>query len=134
VVRRVIVILLCLAHLLALSSCGKTASPVSLTQETDSLTATLAVFPYPPVPMRDATLELTLHDAGGQPVSGAKVRFDLTMPSCVSMPPNRPEATEDEPSVYRAQTIFTMAGAWQIDAEVSLAGVSEQLTFYLATK
>ena len=45
----------------------------------DSLTATLVVTPYPPIPMQDATLELTLRDAG-QPVTGATVRFDLTMP------------------------------------------------------
>lgn len=132
--RRAIFALLFLTCSLALGGCGEKASRTCLTQESGSLTATLAVVPYPPVPMRDATLELALRDAQGQPLSGASVRFDLTMPECISMPPNKPEATEADPGVYRAQTIFTMAGAWQIDAEVSRAGESEQFTFFLATK
>lgn len=126
-------VLLLLAISMTLSTCGETTSPTTFTQTAGSLSATLNVVPYPPVPMEETTLELTLRDADGQPVTGADVRFDLTMPA-MEMPPNRPEATEEEDGIYQAQALFTMAGEWQILAEVSSPGQSERFTFLLNTK
>jgi nitrogen fixation protein FixH len=130
--RHTVLTLLCLAVSLALTGCGGTASPTRLTQTAGTLTATLTVTPYPPVPMQDTTLELTLQDAG-QPVTGAMVRFDLTMPG-MEMPPNHPEATYAGDGVYQAQALFTMAGEWQIRVEVTRAGESDEFTFSLRTK
>jgi phosphopantothenate synthetase len=132
-VRLIVFAMLLIAISPVLSGCGETLTPTPFTQTTDSLSAMLTVDPFPPTPMGETTLQLTLRDAGGQPVSGANVRFDLTMPG-MEMPPNRPEATDEGNGVYRAQAIFTMAGEWEIQAEISRPGESQQFIFNLKTK
>jgi hypothetical protein len=106
--------------------------PTQLTQTVGTLTATLAIRPYPPVPMQDTRLELALQDAG-QPVSGAAVHLTLTMPGC-PMAPGYPEAVEQAGGLYATETILTMAGAWQADADVSLPGQDMRFTFFFATR
>jgi hypothetical protein len=118
---------------MASSACGATATPYADTQISGSLSATLLVLPFPPVPMESTTLDLTLRDADQQPVSGASVSFDLTMPA-MEMPVNRPQASEAEPGVYRANAVFTMAGEWRIQAEVSYKGRDEEFVFPLHTR
>jgi hypothetical protein len=106
--------------------------PTQLTQTVGTLTATLAIRPYPPVPMQDTKLELSLQDAG-QPVSGAAVRLTLTMPGCPMAPSYQP-VTEQAGGLYAAETVLTMAGAWQADADVSLPGKEVRLSFFFATR
>jgi nitrogen fixation protein FixH len=118
---------------LLLNACRATASPGAETQTSGSLSATLRIVPSPPTPMEDAKLELTLRDPDQQPVSGASVVFDLTMPA-MEMPANRPQATEEESGVYRADAIFTMAGAWQIRVEVSYQGEEDLFLFPVHTR
>jgi nitrogen fixation protein FixH len=118
---------------LLLNGCGTTASPAADTQTSGSLSATLQVSPSPPVPMEDTTLELTLRDSSQRPVPGALVVFDLTMPA-MEMPVNRPQATEEESGVYRANAVFTMAGEWLIRVEVSYQGQDEEFRFPLHTR
>jgi hypothetical protein len=125
-------ILLCLAVCLALTGCGGTPVPTQLTQTVGTLTATLAIRPYPPPPMQDTRLEVTLQDAG-QPVSGAVVHLTLTMPGC-PMAPSYPEAVEQVGGLYATETVLTMAGAWQADADVSLPGQDVRFTFFFATR
>jgi hypothetical protein len=130
--RTVTAVLLILISL-PLGACAPTATPYADTQTSGSLSATLRVLPYPPVPMEDTTLELALRDNEQQPVSGASVSFDLTMPA-MEMPVNRPQASEVSPGVYRASAVFTMAGEWQIRAEVSYQGQNEEFVFPLHTR
>jgi hypothetical protein len=118
--------------LLALTGCGGTPVPTELTQTKGTLTATLTIRPYPPVPMQDARLELALQDAG-QPVSGATVRLTLTMPGC-PMAPSYPEAVEQADGLYAAETVLTMAGTWQADTDISLQDKDVRLTFLFATQ
>jgi hypothetical protein len=80
--------------------------------------------------MGDTMLELALRDVQGQPVPGADVRFDLTMLG-MGMPPNRPQATDAGEGLYWAQTIFTMAGEWQIRVQVSHQHATEEFAFHL---
>jgi hypothetical protein len=131
--RRTVYVILPILISLLLNSCGPTPSPAVDTQTSGSLTATLRVLPFPPVPMEDTILELTLRDADQQPVSGAAVALDLTMPA-MEMPVNRPQATEVESGVYRADAIFTMAGEWQILVEVSYQGQDEEFRFPVHTR
>ena len=130
--KRAILGFLSLAVWLALTGCGGTPVPTQLTQTVGTLTATLAIRPYPPMPMQDTRLELALQDAG-QPVSGATVRLTLTMPGC-SMAPSYPPVTEQAGGLYAAETVLTMAGAWQADAAVSLPGKEVRLSFFFATR
>ena len=120
------------ALVLLLAACGG-QSPPELTQTTNGITATLALTPDPPVPMDTTTLTLTLEDADGQPLTAADVAFDLTMPA-MPMPVNRPAATETEDGVYEAEAIFTMAGAWRIQVDVTGLGTSATFAFDLKTK
>lgn len=131
--KRMDLLILSLFILPLLGACGLQASPAPFTQTSGSLSATLEILPYPPPMMQETSLELTLRDTGGKPVSGAKVQFDLTMPG-MEMPPNRPEAAEVGDGVYQAQAIFTMAGEWQIRIEVSHLGQGEEFIFRLHTK
>jgi hypothetical protein len=123
---------LCLAGCLVVAGCGGTPVPTQLTQTVGTLTATLTIRPYPPVPMQDTGLELALQDAG-QPVSGAAVRLTLTMPGC-PMAPSYPQAIEQADGRYAAKTVLTMAGAWQADVDVSLQGKDVRFTFFFATR
>jgi hypothetical protein len=97
------------------------------------MTATLTLQPDPPAPMQDATLALRLEN-DGQPVVGATVMMTLTMPGC-SMAPAYPPLKDEGDGLYRAQTVLTMAGAWQADASVTLPdGQDTQLAFFFATR
>jgi nitrogen fixation protein FixH len=118
--------------LLVLAACaGKT--PPEFMQAANGITATLVLTPYPPVPMETTTCVLTLTDAENQPVSAANVTFDLSMPA-MAMPLNRPIATEAADGVYQAKAIFTMAGAWRIQVDVTHSGTRTTFTFDLKTK
>lgn len=102
-------------------------------QKASSPRATLVIDPFPPVVMKEARLRLSLRDADGRPVPGAAVSFDLTMPD-MTMPPNKPLATERANGAYEAPAIFTMPGLWQILASVSIAGDTEQFVYELEIK
>ncbi len=131
-VKRVTFVLLIVLST-ALAACSRAAEATVLTQQAGAWSATLKVEPYPPVAMKAAVLELAVTDLAGQPVSGAAVTFDLSMPG-MEMPVNRPEATEQENGSYRAAAMFTMSGAWRLVASVSSADRSEAFTFDLRTR
>ena len=122
-----------LITILILCSCGGTVSSTPLVQTKDGLSTTLEIMPDPPSAMQDATLLLTLRDADGNLVPGASVMFDLTMPA-MQMPENQPTATEEEDGIYRADTVFTMSGEWQIDADVTVEGTQKVFTFQINIK
>jgi nitrogen fixation protein FixH len=122
-----------LAFTLLLNGCDGDATPAPLVQRSGSLAATLRITPNPPVPMDQAVLKLTLRDSDDRPLSGAQVSLDLTMPG-MTMPLNRPEVKEKGNGVYEAQALFTMAGKWRIEAQVTQAGTSWTFTFDLNTK
>ena len=105
----------------------------ALTQTVGALTAVLVIAPFPPVPMEEASLQLTVRDASGQPFSGAKVLFDLTMPSMM-MPRNTAEVTDQGDGVYTARVVFTMGGAWSIGTYVKRDGETAQAFYPLDIK
>jgi hypothetical protein len=129
---RALLVVLIIILLEALAACIGSPPPIQLTQTKGALSATLRVIPYPPVPMQDITLELTVLE-NDQPINDASVHLTLSMPDC-TMAPSYPEATEVHPGLYQARTILTMAGAWQADAEISFNEQKENFTFFFATK
>ncbi len=125
-----------LVIVLVLASCTlgpPPAAPLQATRGSGAITASLTVVPAPPAPMQDALLELRLFDSQEQPLSGANVSLDLTMPG-MQMPVNRPQVVESSRGVYQAKTLFTMAGKWQIRVDVRYAGQNETLNFDLHTR
>jgi hypothetical protein len=124
-------IISCLVVSVLVGCSGEKISP-QLTDENGTLMGVLEIEPNPPVPMQDTIVRITLTDAG-QPVRGAKIELTLTMPGC-TMAPSFLEAIEAEEGIYQSQTVLTMAGAWQVDANISLQARSEALTFFFATQ
>lgn len=124
-----------LVIVLGLASCtmGPPAAPPQATQRSGTMSASLTLSPAPPVPMQDARLELALFDARQQPILSADVSLDLTMPD-MEMPVNRPAVVESGGGVYRATTLFTMAGKWQIKVVVVHAGQRETFVFDVNTR
>jgi hypothetical protein len=119
--------------LVASSGCRQQVQPGASPQPSGDLSAVLEVIPNPPLPMEKSVLQLTLRDAEQRPVVGAAVQFDLTMPG-MTMPPNHPQATAAGDGIYRSDVLFTMAGHWQIMADVTLPGQNQQFTFLLDTQ
>jgi hypothetical protein len=72
----------------------------------------LAVSPEPPQ-IGPAVVTVTLRDAGGQPISGARVELEGNM-SHAGMVPVIAQAPEVAPGRYQADLEFTMGGDWFI--------------------
>jgi hypothetical protein len=121
---------------LLLMSCMGSAEPAGFdqAQQLGEYRATLAIVPYPPVTMQKATLQLTVRDGEGQPIRGAQVWYDLTMPFCEQMPVNRPQAPEHEAGLYVTPAIFTMAGYWRARVTVRGTGVDEEFEFFFKVR
>ena len=117
---------------LFLAGCGK-STPKEFSQTNGGLTASLSIAPYPPVVMEPATLRLTLTDAAGQMIDGARIAYDLTMPG-MAMPPNQPQASGQGDGRYHADAIFTMSGKWRVQATVTHNGKEAVFTFDFSVK
>lgn len=73
-------------------------------------------------------LIVTLFDEQGQPIDGAGVYLDLTMPA-MPMGTNRPVAEPLGEGRYRARTAYTMAGDWEIIVVAEIAGAEHRAVF-----
>ena len=78
--------------------------------------------------MTETPFTIEINDAQGQPVKEEVLRLSLTMPA-MPMPPNHPKVTWSE-GAYRGSAVFTMAGAWQVQAIMERAGFPpEEIVF-----
>ena len=131
-----IIFLIFFVTCLTAAGCGHKSSdhPLVLEQTDQKYTAQLTISQNPVAVMKETTLTLVLHDAGGQPVDNAAVRYDLTMPG-MTMPPNQPQTDEKGNGVYDAKAIFTMAGDWRCRAEAQVpGGAALEFTFDFKAK
>jgi hypothetical protein len=78
--------------------------------------------------MEPVRLSLSLTDASGQAIESAQVAYDLTMPG-MSMPPSRPQASNEGNGLYVAETTFTMSGDWRAEATVTYNAETTTFTF-----
>jgi hypothetical protein len=118
---------LCSALVLVLSSGLANAGPIRL-QASDAApgSAVLELYADELVTMTPIPFRLTISDAAGQPLTGAKVSCDMTMPS-MAMPENRPKVSEQNGS-YGGELIFTCAmGAWRIGCVAEKTDGSRQM-------
>ena len=103
-------------------------------QTAGGFTVALRASTYPPEPRGQARFVITITDKEGEPVTGARVVLDMTMPA-MPMPPNRPEAIEQAPGQYTTTVVFTMAGEWDALIAVTTAqGEKISVTFAMETK
>jgi len=128
-----IVVSFVLVLILGLAGCVPASPKKQTTATSGALTMSLLMTPDPPTPMRETQAQLTLSDSRGQPVSATNVNMDLTMPG-MAMPANRPQVVAAGDGVYRAKTIFSMAGTWKIEVTIAQAGATETFAFELEVK
>lgn len=121
---RLFLAMLTIAMLLA--GCGKPATTTQQ-QTADGLTIALEL-PQQAEVLKEYTLIVTLTDAGGKPVDGASVYFDMTM-QAMAMAPQTPLADPLGNGRYGATTLFTMEGNWKIVVHADAGGKSHQATF-----
>jgi hypothetical protein len=91
---------------LALAACGRGS------KDLPDVTVELSLEPSPPQ-IGVALVTVTLHDAQGQPLAGAKVELEGNM-SHAGMVPVLADASEVAPGHYEADLEFTMGGDWFI--------------------
>jgi hypothetical protein len=106
------------------------AAPIRVQATTTSAgTATLELLADELVTMTVIPFRLFISDAGGRPLTGARVSCDMIMPS-MPMPENRPKVTERD-GAYAGELTFTCPmGAWQINCLAKKADGSHQtMTF-----
>jgi hypothetical protein len=72
---------------------------------------------------------LTVTDASGRPVDGARVRV---IPHMTTMAMESPEevALAQEDGRYRIHPVFAMAGQWRLDVSLTTPGQSEEHTSF----
>lgn len=107
---------LALAFSAAASAWGA-AAPATI--QTEGLSITLATTPSPPARQEGTAFEITIRDAAGNPVAGARVSLDLSMPAH-AMPENRPRVQEREGGRYVTAGSFSMGGEWLAVVDVAL--------------
>ncbi len=121
-----------LAIFLLTSGCGERET-TRMSQTSGSVSASLDVSPGRPAPMSDVELRLALSDSDHNPIVGAAVVFDATMPG-MEMAENRFEGVEESDGIYRGRTVLTMAGAWRLRVEVVSRDTRRDFIFDLATR
>lgn len=85
----------------------------------NSVSVVATVSPNPPV-VGDSTLRLTLTNARGKPLAGAKLAASLAMTS-MNMGTTRPALKEGPPGQYTTTLPFSMAGPWRVTLTVTPA-------------
>jgi hypothetical protein len=114
-----------LAMACAVASCGRVESPVAVGWSLE---------PAPPASGQDTVALVTLTDAEGRPVAGARLRIEGHM-SHPGMAPITTRLTESADGTYEGRVRFSMAGDWilvvtgeladgtRIDRQLEVTGV-----------
>lgn len=108
--------ILLFAVLLAVSACTRRSSAGDQAQDID-----LQFMIQPdPAQVGSATLKVALFDSNGKPLEGAELAFrgDMTH---AGMMPVLSDMPETEPGVYQTDIEWTMAGAWVLTIDGTLA-------------
>jgi hypothetical protein len=92
--------------LLLLAGCGRRS------RDLPDVDVVLEIKPSPPQ-LGLSSIVVTLHDADGQPISGARVELEGNM-NHAGMVPVFADASEVAPGRYQAELEFTMGGDWFI--------------------
>jgi nitrogen fixation protein FixH len=101
------------------------------TKQAGDLTVHLALSPLPPT--QETTLEATITDARGKPLTKASVVFDLSMPG-MTMGEQRVKATALGDGRYTARGNFDMSGTWSILVRVTHGGKRRLAEFTVEAK
>ena len=95
----------------SLASCGR---------ESRAVTVSWSITPTPPMVGGETLVSLRLRDAGGKPVSRARLQFEAHM-SHPGMTPVTAAAIEQSAGAYEARVRLPMAGDWRFVVAGTLA-------------
>lgn len=112
--------------LLALAGCGRAATSVA-EQTVDGVTIALER-PAELALLQDYELIVALRDSASQPIDGATVFLEPTMPA-MPMGSNQPLGEPLGGGRYRIRGVFTMEGRWLLKIHVVLADVRRVAVF-----
>jgi nitrogen fixation protein FixH len=132
------------SFLIGLAACGKMTIYSAKSDDTSSQNAKPAAPAWPgkvvlttdppaPVSGQDTAFRVTLTDAAGKPVSGAKVEADLKMQT-MDMGKNVVSLADKGDGTYEGKGQFTMAGPWNIIIVVTKAGTTGQQQFQIVAQ
>jgi hypothetical protein len=126
---RAIAAALC-AAVIACAGCGAATAPAAIVSQDagSGVTARLSLSPAPAPVMKPVRLSVALTGAGGRPVAGRAVTFDLSM-TAMAMPANRPQVTETSNGLYQATTLLSMAGEWRLTVAIGGSGPPQTIPF-----
>lgn len=99
----------------------------SLRAETGGLRVELASEPERPIQGRETLYTLSLHEATGQPVTGAKVTLMGRMPDGMTV--LAPLRGTREGGIYSGRVLFTMGGQWRLTVRIALTDQPLELSF-----
>jgi hypothetical protein len=105
-----------LAALTAVGGCGRSQPAANEVQDTYQVT--FATEPVQPL-IGDGVVIITLKDAAGKPVDGARIAVEANMNHAGMVPVNA-ESGASQDGVYRIPLRWTMGGAWYVDARITL--------------
>ena len=109
------------AGLVLMVAAAHAEGAIPVTIQAEGLNISLATAPNQPARIEATAFEISIRDATGNPVGGARVGLDLSMPAHHAMSENRPRVHEREPGRYVAAGAFSMGGEWVAIVEVLLA-------------
>ena len=100
------------------AAAGAWGAVAPATVETNGVAISLTTAPSPPARQEATTFEITVRDAAGNPVTGARVSLEFSMHH--GMPENRPRVVERGGGRYVAASALGMGGEWLAAVEVVL--------------
>ena len=104
---------------LLLGGCGR-AQQAAGYQTNDTYQVSFATKPTPPV-IGDGQVTVTVLDAQGKPVDGARVALEANM-NHAGMTPEYADIMSGTNGVYTGPLKWTMGGEWYVDAKITLPG------------
>lgn len=114
--RALFVVTMLLAALVGVAGCGRSQSGTA--EITDTYQVTFATEPAQPA-IGDGLVIITLKDAAGKPVDGARIAVEANMNHAGMVPVNA-ESAGSQGGEYRIPLKWTMGGAWYVDARITL--------------
>lgn len=127
-------IMLVAVIVLAAGSTAVFAKDYEVKKKAGEFDAVVTIDKNPPV-TGDNGVTVSVKDASGKAVAGAKVVVEYSMPAMPGMPPMNYKADAvQKGDVYAATMNLSMAGPWNITVKINAGGKSGRLKFTIDAK
>ena len=126
--------LVAVAVVLFLAAGAAYAKDYEVKKKAGEFDVTVTIDKNPPV-TGDNGVTVSVKDAGGKAVSGAKVVVDYSMPAMPGMPAMNYKADAvQKGDEYKAVMNLSMAGPWNVAVKISAGGKSGSMKFTVDAK